>query len=66
LSENILIFQQENFEKQHSATVPLVRKSGEKHTTLTKIENIIVIKPRVQTGAKIVKALDMPMEDLVK
>ena len=44
----------------------LVRKSGVKHTTLTKIESNIVIKPSVQTVAKIAKALGVPMEDLVK
>ena len=44
----------------------LVRKSGVKHTTLTKIESNVVIKPRVQTVAKIAKALGVPMEDLVK
>jgi len=44
----------------------LVRKSGVKHTTLTKIESDVVIKPSVQTVAKIAKALGVPMEDLVK
>ena len=44
----------------------LVRKSGVKHTTLTKIESNVVIKPSVQTAAKIAKALGVPMEDLVK
>ena len=44
----------------------LVRKSGVKHTTLTKIESNVVIKPSVQTVAKIAKALGVPMEDLVK
>ena len=44
----------------------LVRKSGVKYTTLTKIESNIVIKPSVQTVAKIAKALGVPMEDLVK
>ena len=44
----------------------LVRKSGVKHTTLTKIESNVVIKPSVQTVAKIAKALGIPMEDLVK
>jgi len=43
----------------------LVRKSGVKHTTLTKIESNVVIKPSVQTVAKIAKALGVPMEDLV-
>ncbi len=44
----------------------LVRKSGVKHTTLTKIESGVVIKPSVQTVAKIAKALGVPMEDLLK
>jgi len=44
----------------------LVRKSGVKHTTLTKIESDVVVKPSVQTVTKIAKALGVPMEDLVK
>jgi len=44
----------------------LVRKSDVKHTTLTKIESNVVVKPSVQTVAKIAKALGVPMEDLVK
>lgn len=44
----------------------LVRKSGVKHTTLTKIESNVVIKPSVQTVAKIAKSLGVPMEELVK
>jgi len=44
----------------------LVRKSGVKHTTLTKIESNVVVKPSVQTVAKIAKALGVPMEELVK
>jgi transcriptional regulator with XRE-family HTH domain len=44
----------------------LVRKSGVKHTTLTKIESNVVVKPSVQTVAKIAKALSVPMEDLVQ
>jgi hypothetical protein len=43
-----------------------VRKSGVKHTTLTKIESGVVVRPSVQTVAKIAKALGVPMEDLVK
>ena len=39
----------------------LVRKSGVKHATLTKIESNLVIKPSVQTVAKIAKALDVPI-----
>ncbi|MDO8442966.1 MAG: helix-turn-helix transcriptional regulator [bacterium] len=44
----------------------LVRKSGVKHTALTKIESDVVVKPSVQTAAKIAKALGVPMEDMVK
>ena len=44
----------------------LVRKSGVKHTTLTKIESNVVVKPSVQTVAKIAKALGVPMKNLVK
>ena len=44
----------------------LVRKSGVKHTTLTKIESDVVVKPSVQTVAKIAKALGVPIEDLLK
>ncbi|MBI3397430.1 helix-turn-helix transcriptional regulator [Candidatus Woesebacteria bacterium] len=44
----------------------LVRKSGVKYTTLTKIESNVVVKPSVQTVAKIAKALGVPMEDLLK
>ena len=44
----------------------LVRKSGVKHTTLTKIESNVVIKPSVQTVAKIAKALSISIEDLLK
>ena len=44
----------------------LARKSGVKHTTNTRIESYVVVKPSVQTVAKIAKALGVPMEDLVK
>ena len=44
----------------------LVRKSGVKHTTFTKIESNVVVNPSVQTVAKIAKSLGVPMEDLVK
>jgi len=44
----------------------LVRKSGVKHTTLTKIESNVVVKPSVQTVAKIAKALGVNIEDLIK
>jgi hypothetical protein len=41
-------------------------RGGVKYTTLTKIESNVVIKPSVQTVAKIARALGVPMEDLVK
>ena len=44
----------------------LVRKSGVKHTTLTKIEGDFVKKPGVQMVAKIAKALGVSVEDLLK
>ena len=44
----------------------LVRKSGVKHTTLTKIESNVVMKPSVQTVAKLAKALGIQMEELMK
>ena len=43
-----------------------VRKSGVKHTTLTKIESNVVVKPSVQTVAKIAKGLGVSIEDLIK
>jgi transcriptional regulator with XRE-family HTH domain len=44
----------------------LVRKSSVKHTTLTKIESNVVIKPSVQTVAKIAQSLGVSVEDLLK
>ena len=44
----------------------LVRKSGVKHTTLTKIESNVVVKPSVQTVAKIAKAFGVQIEELIK
>ena len=44
----------------------LVRKAEVKHTTLTKIESGSVVKPSVQTMAKIAKALRVSIEDLLK
>ena len=44
----------------------LVRKSSVKHTTLTKIESNVVVKPSVQTVAKIAKALGVQIEELIK
>jgi len=44
----------------------LVRKSGVKHTTLTKIEGDFVQKPSVQVIAKIAEALGVSIEELIK
>ena len=44
----------------------LVRRSGVKHTTLTKIEGDFVRKPSVQMIAKIAKALGVSVEELLK
>ena len=44
----------------------LVKKADVKHTTLTKIESGVVKKPGVQTIAKIAKALEVQIEDLLK
>ncbi len=44
----------------------LVRKSGVKYTTLTKIEGDFVTKPGVQMVAKIAKVLGVSVEDLLK
>jgi transcriptional regulator with XRE-family HTH domain len=42
------------------------RRNESKHTTLTKIEGDFVQKPSVQVIAKIAKALDVSVEDLLK
>lgn len=44
----------------------LARKSGVKYTTLSKIESGVVTKPTVHIMAKIVKALDASIGDLIK
>lgn len=44
----------------------LAKKSGISYSTLAKIEGDFVKKPSVQTIAKIAKALDIYMEDLLK
>ena len=43
----------------------LARKSGVKYTTLSKIESGVVTKPTVQIVAKIAKALDASIEELL-
>ena len=42
------------------------KKSGVKYTTLTKIESNVIKKPSVLVMAKIAKALDVSIEDLIK
>jgi len=44
----------------------LARKSGVKYTTLSKIESGVVTKPTVHIIAKIAKALNASIEDLIK
>ncbi len=44
----------------------LARKSGVKYTTLSKIESGVVTKPTVHIMAKIAKALNATIEDLIK
>lgn len=44
----------------------LARKSGVKYTTLSKVESGFVTKPTVQTVAKIAKALNVSIEELIK
>ena len=60
----------ENIKKYHNklglTQDDLVRKSGVKHTTLTKIEGDFVQKPSVQVIAKIAKALGVSIEELIK
>jgi transcriptional regulator with XRE-family HTH domain len=44
----------------------LARKSGVKYTTLSKIESGVVTKPTIYIMAKIAKALDVVIDDLIK
>jgi len=44
----------------------LARKADIPCTILTKLESNVVKKPSVQTVAKIAKALDVSIEDLIK
>jgi len=44
----------------------LAKKADIKYTTLTKVESGVVNKPSVQTMAKIAKALDVLIEELIK
>jgi len=44
----------------------LVKKSGPKYTTLTKIESNVIKKPSVLIMAKLAKAFGVSIEDLIK
>jgi len=44
----------------------LARKADIPYTTLTKLETNVVKNPSVQTVAKIAKALDVNVEELIK
>lgn len=44
----------------------LAKKADIKYSTLMKVESGTVNKPSVQTMAKIAKALDVSIEDLIK
>ncbi|OIO49250.1 MAG: hypothetical protein AUJ36_02655 [Parcubacteria group bacterium CG1_02_41_26] len=44
----------------------LAKKADIKYTTLMKVESGVVNKPSVQTMAKIAKALNVSIEDLIK
>ena len=52
--------------KQGLSQEDFARKSGVKYTTLTKIESNVIKKPSVLVMAKIAKALDVSIEDLIK
>ncbi len=52
--------------KQKLSQEDFARKSGVKYTTLTKIESNVIKKPSVLVMAKIAKALDVSIEDLIK
>jgi len=52
--------------KQGLSQEDFARKSGVKYTTLTKIESNVIKKPSVLLMAKIAKALDVSIENLIK
>ena len=52
--------------KQGLSQEDFAKKSGVKYTTLTKIESNGIKKPSVLVMAKIAKALDVSIEDLIK
>ncbi len=52
--------------KQGLSQEDFAKKSGVKYTTLTKIESNVIKKPSVIVMAKIAKALNVNIEDLIK
>ena len=60
----------ENIKKHRSKTglsqEDFAQKSGVKYTTLTKIESGVIKTPSVVIMAKIAKALDVSIEELIK
>ena len=52
--------------KQSLTQDDLAKKANIKYSTLTKVEGGVVTKPSIQTIAKIARALNVPIEDLIK
>ena len=52
--------------KQGLSQEDFAKKSGVKYTTLTKIESSVIKKPSVFIMAKLAKALEVSIEDLIK
>jgi len=52
--------------KQGLTQDELARKSDLPYTTLTKIESNVITKPTLQTVAKIAKALEISVDELIK
>jgi transcriptional regulator with XRE-family HTH domain len=52
--------------KQGLSQEDFAKKSGVKYTTLTKIESNVIKNPSVIVMAKIAKALNVNIEDLIK
>ncbi len=52
--------------KQGLSQEDFAKKSGVKYTTLTKIESNVIKKPSVLVMAKIAKALNMTIDELIK
>lgn len=66
-SKNMIGDNVKKFRKKKGLTQDgLARKADIPYTTLTKLESNVVKKPSVQTVAKIAKALDVSMEELIK